>query len=93
MLETMELETVGDCLTLFEAYEDVDMAQGLIIIGNDTINNLVNNLDSYTEEDVLVELTKATLYFSLARSSVELARDAVDRSTGRSPLWLWFRPT
>lgn len=82
MLETMEPETVGDCLTLFEAYGDVDMAQGLIVIGNDTINNLVNNLDSYTEEEILVELTKAALYFSLARSGVELARDAVDIGMG-----------
>ena len=82
MLETIEPKTVGDYMAIFEAYGDVDMAQGLIVIGNDTINSLLADIGSYTEEEILVELTKAALYFSLARTAVELARDAIDIGMG-----------
>jgi hypothetical protein len=81
-LKTEEIETVSDMLALFDAYSQIGVAEGLILVADGEINKLLNNLDTLTEDDILAGLTTAAFEYSLASNYVQLARDSVDVGLG-----------
>ncbi|MDQ7030188.1 MAG: S16 family serine protease [Ardenticatenia bacterium] len=82
LLQTEDMRTVSDVVTVFDAYSDLAIGEGLILLGDATVNDLVNNIDAYTEEDLLSALGEAAAYYTMASSFLQLARDTVDISLG-----------
>jgi len=82
LLETEEPKTISDQMALFDAYTNVSIGQGLLLIGDVTLQNVIDNYDQMEEGDIVGGLTEAALYYMLARSYTQLARDSMDISYG-----------
>jgi uncharacterized protein len=82
LLKTEEPKTISDQMALFDAYTNVGIGQGLLLIGDVTLQNVIDNYDQMEEGDIVGGLTEAALYYMLARSYTQLARDSMDISYG-----------
>jgi len=82
LLKTEEPKTISDQMALFDAYTNVSIGQGLLLIGDVTLQNVIDNYDQMEEGDIVGGLTEAALYYMLARSYTQLARDSMDISYG-----------
>ncbi|CAG0927956.1 Lon protease 2 [Thermoflexales bacterium] len=81
-LQAEDPHTVSDVLTLFDAYSNIGIAEGLIMVADDQISDLLNNAESLTEDQVFEKLATAALEYALASVNVQYARDAVDIGLG-----------
>ncbi len=82
LLKTEEPKTISDQMALFDAYTNISIGQGLLLIGDGTLQNVIDNYDQMEEGDIVGGLTEAALYYMLARSYTQLARDSMDISYG-----------
>jgi hypothetical protein len=82
LLGTEEPKTISDQMALIDAYTNVSIGQGLLLIGDATLQNVIDYYDQMEEEDIVGGLTEAALYYMLARSYTQLARDSMDISYG-----------
>ncbi len=74
--------TVSDQLALFDAYSEIGIAEGLRLVANDVVVDLLQNAPFYSEEEILSQLITAASYYTFASDYVQLARDAVDVGMG-----------
>ena len=82
LLQTENPRSASDYVALFDAYTSIGQAQGLIVLANDAIQNLVNNAANMSDEDFIGQLMEISAYYVLARDFVQLARDSVDIGFG-----------
>ncbi len=82
LLGTEQPRTAGDYVALFDAYMSIGQAQGLVLLANQRLQNLVQQVGAMSEEEILGELVQAAAYYVLARDYVQLARDSVDIGFG-----------
>ena len=82
LLQAEDVRTVSDVIALFDAYSEIGIAEGLILIADGIVTDLVKNVGAYTQEQVLARLMLASAYYTLAGDYVQLARDATDVAMG-----------
>ncbi len=82
LLQAESPRTVSDQLALFDAYSEIGIAEGLRLVGNSIVNDLIQNAGYYSEEELVTKLATAAAYYTLASDFVQLARDAVDIGMG-----------
>ncbi len=82
LLQTEDVRTVSDVMTVFDAYSNLAIAEGLVLIADDTITELVNNIGFYTDEELVGGLAEAAAYYTLASGFLQIARDTVDIGLG-----------
>ncbi|CAG0934365.1 Lon protease 2 [Thermoflexales bacterium] len=81
-LKAEDPKTVSDVLALFDAYSNVGLAEGLLMMANGQITNIAQNAESLNEEEILQGFTTAALEQALASVLVQYARDAADIGLG-----------
>jgi len=82
LLQAEDARTVSDVVALFDAYSEIGIAEGLILIADGIVADLLKNAGAYTQEQVLAKLMMASAYYTLAGDYVQLARDAADVALG-----------
>ncbi len=82
LLQAESPRTVSDQLALFDAYSEIGIAEGLRLVADSIVGDLIQNAAAYSEEELLTKLALASAYYTLAADFVQLARDAVDVGTG-----------
>ncbi len=82
LLRTEQPRSASDYVALFDAYTSLGQAQGLVVLADSVIQELVNGADEMSEEDLLAKLMEVSAYYVLARDFVQLARDSVDIGFG-----------
>ncbi len=81
-LQAEDIRTVSDVLTQFDAYSNIGIAEGLIMVADGQISALAKNFESLTEDEIFEKLATAALEYALASVNVQYARDAVDVGLG-----------
>ncbi len=81
-LKAEDAKTVSDLLALFDAYSNVGLAEGLLMSANAEVDNIVQNVDSLSKEEILQGFTTAALEQALASVAVQYARDSADIGLG-----------
>jgi hypothetical protein len=81
-LKAEDPKTVSDILALADAYSNVGTAEGLLMMADGEIANMVQNADSLSEEEILQGFTVASLEQALASVVIQYARDAADIGLG-----------
>ncbi|HSD84087.1 MAG TPA: S16 family serine protease [Anaerolineae bacterium] len=81
-LKAEDPKTVSDVLALFDAYGNVGTAEGLLMMADGAINNLVQNASSLSKEEILQGFATAALEQAVASVAVQYARDAADIGLG-----------
>jgi predicted S18 family serine protease len=81
-LQAEDIRTVSDVLTQFDAYSNIGIAEGLIMVADGQISDLAKNFESLTENEIFEKLATAALEYALASVNVQYARDAVDVGLG-----------
>jgi hypothetical protein len=82
LLATEKPRSASDYVALFDAYTSIGQAEGLVVLADSAIQNLVKNADTMSDEDFLAQLMEIAAYYVLARDFVQLARDSVDIGFG-----------
>ncbi len=82
LLRTEKPRSASDYVAIFDAYTSIGQAQGLIVLAQNAISQLVNNAGDMSEEDFLGQLMEISAYYVLAKDFVQLARDSVDIGFG-----------
>lgn len=81
-LQTQEPKTVSDVLAMFDAYSELGIAEGLALVADSKLSDLVDNANQYSKEELLIQLVDIAGNYALASDMVQLARDAVDIQMG-----------
>jgi uncharacterized protein len=81
-LQAEDIRTVSDVLTQFDAYSNIGIAEGLIMVADGQISDLIQNAASLKEDEVFEKLATAALEYAMASVNVQYARDAVDVGLG-----------
>ena len=82
LLRTEQPRSASDYVALFDAYTSLGQAQGLVVLADSAIQELVNGAGDMSDEDLLAKLMEISAYYVLARDFVQLARDSVDIGFG-----------
>ncbi|HEY80575.1 MAG TPA: hypothetical protein G4O05_05790 [Caldilineae bacterium] len=82
LLRTEQPRSASDYVALFDAYTSIGEAQGLMVLADSAIQQLVAGAGSMSEEDFLAKLMEISAYYVLAKDFVQLARDSVDIGFG-----------
>ncbi|NOX60572.1 MAG: hypothetical protein GXP42_01275 [Chloroflexi bacterium] len=82
LLRTEQPRSASDYVALFDAYTSIGQAQGLVVLADSAIQQLVAEAGSMSEEDFLAKLMEISAYYVLAKDFVQLARDSVDIGFG-----------
>ena len=82
LLRTEKPRTASDYVALFDAYTSLGQAEGLVVLADSAIQQLVNQAGNMTEEDLLGKLIEISAYYILAKDFVQLSRDSVDIGFG-----------
>jgi hypothetical protein len=81
-LKAEDPKTVSDVLALFDAYSNIGLAEGLLMMANGQIANIAQNAESLSQEEILQGFTTAALEQALASVLVQYARDSADIGLG-----------
>jgi uncharacterized protein len=81
-LKAEDAKTVSDVLALFDAYSNVSQAEGLLLIADGQIADMLKNADSLSKEEILQGFATASLEQAVASVLVQYARDAADIGLG-----------
>jgi hypothetical protein len=81
-LKAEDPKTVSDLLALFDAYSNIGVAEGLLMSAGGEIDNILQNADSLSQEEILQGFTTAALEQAVASVAVQYARDAADIGLG-----------
>jgi uncharacterized protein len=81
-LKAEDPKTVSDMLALFDAYSNIGTAEGLLLLANSQIANMVQNADSLSKEEIFQGFATAALEQAVASVAVQYARDAADIGLG-----------
>lgn len=81
-LKAEDPRTVSDILALFDAYSNIGTAEGLLMMADGEISQLMQNASALTQEQILQSLTTAALEQSVASVAIQYARDAADIGLG-----------
>ena len=83
LLRTEQPRSASDYVALFDAYTNIGQAEGLVVLADTAIQQLLaQGAGSMSEEDLLAKLMEISAYYVLARDFVQLARDSVDIGFG-----------
>ncbi len=82
LLRTEQPRSASDYVALFDAYTSLGQAEGLVVLADGTIQQLVNQAGDMSEEDLLAKLIEISAYYILAKDFVQLSRDSVDIGFG-----------
>ncbi len=82
LLRTEQPRSPSDYVALFDAYTSLGKAEGLVVLAQSAIQDLVNNADEMNEKEFMAKLMEVSAYYVLARDFVQLARDSVDIGFG-----------
>jgi len=82
LLRTEQPRSASDYVALFDAYTSLGQAQGLVVLADSDIQQIANEAESMSEEELMAKLMEISAYYVLARDFVQLSRDSVDIGFG-----------
>ncbi len=82
LLQAKKVTTVSDVMTIFDAYSEIAIGEGRILVADGIVQDLASNGESYTEEDALAQVFQAAQLYTQAADAIQLAQDMVDIGLG-----------
>lgn len=81
-LQAKKIATASDAVTVFDAYSEIAIGTGKVLLANQIYNDLAQNGSSYDEDTIFTRIFEASRLYTEAGDSVQLAEDASDIGLG-----------
>jgi uncharacterized protein len=81
-LQAKKIATASDAVTVFDAYSEIAIGTGKVLLANQIYNDLAQNGSSYDEDTIFTQIFEASRLYTEAGDSVQLAEDASDIGLG-----------